>query len=335
MFNYNNILKNKDISRNILEDMYPNEIFSSEEREEKSLKDIDWTLRFIVEAIQVENEIILENYFIWLHRLFKGLEIDKIHIVKLFKSIQIILNQTYHDQELNSFLNKIEINKVLKENITSKINPYQNSMEEYLNALLLSDRNKAKSVVDKLISKGTKIEDIYLYIFQDAMSHVGNLWHDSIITVGREHYCTAVTQFLMSNLYTESLFEEEKDKTMIACAVGSDLHEMGIRMVSDIFELHGWRVSFLGSNLPTEELVSFAKETNPNLIALSITMPYHISILKNTISSIKLEEKLKNIPIIVGGVPFIDNPDLYKSVGADAYAKDALEGVEIAKRLLQ
>ena len=207
-------------------------------------------------------------------------------------------------------------------------------MDEYLNALLTSDRSKALQIIREMVDQKIPIQDIYLYVFQETMRHVGALWHNGKIQVGREHYCTIVTQYIMSTLYAEIFKDSKKDKKIMACTVGSELHEMGIRMVADIFELNGWDTNYLGPNLPAEEIVKYAIEYNPDIIALSITMPYHISTLKDTIQVIRNNEYLRDTKIMIGGVPFLHDELLYKKVGADAYAKDAKEGIMIANELL-
>ena len=187
----------------------------------------------------------------------------------------------------------------------------------------------------ELKANGMSIKDIYIHIFQSTMEQVGELWHDGIIPVGKEHYCTAVTQYNMGLLYGDIFTRKSNNRKLLACAVGSELHEMGIRMVADLFEFEGWDTNYLGSNLPIEEIVNTAREFKPNVIALSITMPYHISLLKETIEKIKNTSSLQGVKVIVGGRPFYDNEALYAVVNADGYARNAIEGIQLANELLQ
>jgi methanogenic corrinoid protein MtbC1 len=63
-------------------------------------------------------------------------------------------------------------------------------------------------------------------------------------------------------------------------------------------------------------------------------MPYHLSALNQTISLIKAEPALQDTKIMVGGLPFLLNPDLIHSTQADLYAPDAKTGVAQANALL-
>ena len=332
----NNLLieDSKELSKRILNDMYPGYTFQDSNRRQKSIKDIEWLLLYIKEGLDSNNAKIVINLLEWMGPLFDGLKIDRSHISKLWTSTKKILNESFREKYLELFLEKIVYNP---ETTLAKFesHKYKNELDLYLDGLLTSNKKQSMKVVNDLLDQGTPIEDIYIYIFQDAMRQIGVLWQSGEIHVGREHYATAVTQFIMSTLYSVIFDNSFRDKKLLACAIGSELHELGIRMVADLFELKGWDTHYLGANLPSEEIVKHALEYRPNVIALSITMPYHISKLRQTIEEIRAEKDLSNIKIIVGGLPYIQNPELIKSVRADGVAYTALEGIEVANGMVE
>lgn len=331
---YSIISNNSNLNEIILDKMYPNTPFKSVTRKNKALKDIGWTLLYIAESFKANNIILLDEYFMWLTKLFKGLNINYDNIPLLLETIKTVLWEEYNSKELNVFLDKIilEEDKTLDELLND--NPYFEEQNIYLEALLSSDRIKAEELINNLIHNETSVEDIYIYIFQETMRKVGMLWHEGKISVGREHYCTAVTQYFMSTLYPYIFTNIKKERKLLACSVGPELHEMGIRMVADLFELNGWNTNYLGSNLPTSEIIQFAKEFKPDIIALSITMPYHLSLLTSVVKSIREDPDLSDIKIIVGGLPFINNSKLNDVVQADAVAINAKEGILLANEML-
>jgi methanogenic corrinoid protein MtbC1 len=336
MFDWNRIINESNaLSELILNEMYPDTVFDSEERKAKSIKDIGWMLLFIVEGYKANNIRIVENLIVWFKKLFIGLNIEEYHAELLFDTTATVLHNRFKDISLDAFLSSVNFKDSPLNIYTPIENPYQTDLDSYVSFLLNSKRSEAQVLIHNMVQNNVSIEDIYLYIFQEAMRMIGEMWHNGEIQVGREHYSTAVTQYLMSTLYSYIINSEKKDKKLLACAVGSELHEIGIRMVADIFEINGWETNYLGPNLPYEEIIQYAKEFRPNVIALSITMPYHISILKDTISAIRDDKTLTKAKILVGGVPFLDNIELYKYVGADAVAMNAKEGVEIANQLSQ
>lgn len=326
--NYKELTDNKRLlAEKVLFEMYGE--FEDSERKEKALVDIEWALLFLVESLAINDKSIYENLLSWLGPVFKSLNIDQKHIALLHEKLSLVLEKEFHDGNINYLLKEVEIKEeVLFE---KHPNPLRKEKDAYLNALLHSKRAEALQVIKDLIEKNVDIIDIYLYIFQEAMYDVGQLWQSGEITVSREHYITAMTQYIISNFY-EQIFNSNrsKDKTLIACAVGSELHELGIRMVTDIFELEGWNTHYLGANLPVEELIKFALDVKPNVIALSITMPYHLSKLTETIQALKKVPELHDVSILVGGKALNEISDVCQKTGADIYAKNALEGVQLA-----
>ena len=335
MFDTKKIKESESVlSRKILDRMYPDYKFTDPLREEKSIKDIEWMLLFVVEGFDAKNERIIVNLVNWLKEIFKGLKIADYHADLLYEKTCEVLHDEFKNEALDNFLSDISFEDFHYDFIEEN-NPFRTEQELYLKYLLTSDRSSAHKLIIDMVEEGTSIEDIYLFVFQETMRKVGTLWQKGEIQVGREHYCTAVTQYLMSTLYSYIFQPRKSEKKILACAVGSELHEIGIRMVADFFEMNGWETSYLGPNLPRQEIITFAKEFKPDVIALSVTMPYHISVLRNTIDAIKQDKELKDMKILVGGIPFLDNKDLYKYVGADAVAMNAKQGIEIANELLQ
>lgn len=326
--------KESQLANEILNHMYPHDKFTDATREQKAIDDIKWTLLFVGEAYKYQNIKIIEHLLIWFEDLFVGLGIDKLHVYILYNSLKLILHKEFQNQEVDQFLSQIDVHQLNKDNYLLTNNPYEVEMDEYLNALLHSNKEKAYKVIQDSLSKGAQIEDIYIYIFQEAMRHVGHLWHIGQISVAREHYCTVITQYMMTNLVHDELVKPKINLKLLACTVGSELHELGIRMVVDMFEMSGWETMYLGPNLPSNELLRYAEEYQPDIIAISITMVYHLSMLKDAISLIKNSPKLKKTKVIVGGFPFIENPELSRLVGADGFARDAKEGFEVARNLL-
>lgn len=137
----------------------------------------------------------------------------------------------------------------------------------------------------------------------------------------------------MSQLYPYIFNQEKKSFRFVACGVSEELHELGIRMVADIFELNGWDTYFLGANTPAESVVKLIEEKDIHILALSATILYHLKKVEDFITIVK--NSSSRVPkIIVGGYAFEADSDIWKKVGADAYAKHPHTAIEIAKNLI-
>ncbi len=104
-------------------------------------------------------------------------------------------------------------------------------------------------------------------------------------------------------------------------------------MVSDLLELDGWQVRYLGANTPMEDLMKLLEDFRPQLLAISVIMPFNLDEVKKLIAAIRNKESLRGIKIMVGGRVFMTVPDIWSEIGADATAGNAREAVTVAQRI--
>ena len=182
-------------------------------------------------------------------------------------------------------------------------------------------------------ASGIGLKDVYLHVFQPCQQELGRLWHTGRISVAQEHFCTAATQLIMSRLYPLVFDSDKKGLRCVAACVSGELHELGIRMVSDFLEMEGWDTYYLGANSPVSGILSAIEEKRAGLLAISSTMAYHLEMVRGLIESLRSDPRGAGVKIMVGGYPFNRVKDLWRMVGADGYAGSAEEAVAVVERL--
>lgn len=194
--------------------------------------------------------------------------------------------------------------------------------KQYLKAVEAGSLRRAKSVVDWALRQGTDPVEIYLDLFRPAMVEIGNLWQLGLASVAQERLASFITGHLMAEL--SSSFDPEwpvadPPVALMAC-VAEERHDLGLRMVADIFRRDGWEILNLGVCVPAEAVVNLAKERKPALVALSATLSPGVEMVKEVIQRLREEEC--DVVIAVGGFPFNAVPGLWRRVGADLYSAD-------------
>jgi MerR family transcriptional regulator, light-induced transcriptional regulator len=207
--------------------------------------------------------------------------------------------------------------------------------DAYLAALRTGDRRAAFGVARKALDSGVDVRDLYMQVFQPAMHEVGNLWESNQITVAEEHLATAITQSLMAQVYNDASPRAPHGHSLVATAIGGELHELGIRMVADFFELDGWDVYYLGVNVPQTDVISTIAHKKPHLLALSVTLNSHLLQARELIQAVRAAPAGAGLKILVGGQPFNRNGELHRTIGADLVAGDAREAVLRAREALR
>jgi methanogenic corrinoid protein MtbC1 len=120
---------------------------------------------------------------------------------------------------------------------------------------------------------------------------------------------------------------------LLACVEGNN-HTIGLRMVSDAFQLAGWDVQYLGASVPTRALVGQAAEWKPDLIGLSVSFAQQLRAVKEVVA--QLGDRLGNTrpAVIIGGLAINRFNRLAKMVGADSWSADAAAAVVYANQAL-
>lgn len=204
----------------------------------------------------------------------------------------------------------------------------------FLTALLEGKRPFAMSIIENLVNNGATLIDIYENIILPSQYEVGRLWLSGRISVAQEHYVTAATQYMISTLYPDFFLTARPVKPLvIAACPQTELHELGIRMIADTFQYHGWDTVFLGASVPTADLLKEIQRLKPAVVNLSATIATHIPWIEEIIRQVRNRHG-SSIKILVGGRAFFTALDLWKAVGADGTAVHCNEAVALAENLL-
>ncbi len=120
-----------------------------------------------------------------------------------------------------------------------------------------------------------------------------------------------------------------KGKIVIATVHG-DIHDIGKNIVKVVLENYGYTVIDLGRDVPKEAVVEAVIRENVKLVGLSALMTTTVTSMAETIAAIR--QSGHECRIMVGGA--VLTPEYAAEIGADYYAKDAKQSVDIAKQVL-
>ncbi len=212
--------------------------------------------------------------------------------------------------------------------------PQAELADAYLNALLAGDRRTASDLIRAAVENGLPVGDVYRHVLEPSQHEVGRRWQINTITVAQEHFCTAATQLVMSQLYDRLAPDEPNGLTIVATGAQGDLHEVGVRMVADFFEMAGWTSIYLGTSTPADAVIASVRTHDANVLAVSATLTNQLEEVQELIDSLRAQPDLRGVKVLVGGPPFTKNPELYRSVGADGYATNGDRAVTAGAELM-
>lgn len=313
----------------------------NEQQKQKCLDDVRANLNFLASSLKVAQVKIYTNYMGWLAKLMKHIHIEPEVMEAHFLLTEKILVE-FFGQESKSILShyiRRGLETYLKKEATEEMSESwigNDQSKVLLSHLLKYEKNFALSYVMEQAKGGVPLKEIYLETLQPTLYQIGELWQQKKISVAQEHYCTAVIQHVISMLYP-FLFRDRKinGKKMTAVCAYGELHEIGIRMVADFFEMDGWDTHYLGASVPMEGVLSHLKEIRPDLLAISATIATNLDFVDHLINKIQDDESEFNPVILLGGRAFGQDEELAARIGGHGFARNAQEAVVMGNRLIE
>ena len=120
-----------------------------------------------------------------------------------------------------------------------------------------------------------------------------------------------------------------KKGAFVLATVKGDIHDIGKNIVKLLMENYGYDVIDLGKDVDAKTICEKVLESGASLLGLSALMTTTVPAMEETISLIR--EKAPFCRVVVGGA--VLTPEYAEKIGADFYAKDAMEAVRIAEKV--
>ena len=189
--------------------------------------------------------------------------------------------------------------------------------ESYTKKLLLTE--EPLSVIDKCIipaldEMGSKFEKGKAFLPQLLMS---------------AESAKSAFDVIKATMIKDGKGRSKKYKIVLATVKG-DIHDIGKNIVKVLLENYDFGVIDLGKDVDAREIIDTAKRENAKLIGLSALMTTTGPAMEETISLARKE--LADVKVVVGGA--VLTQEYSDMIGADKYAKDAMEAVRYAESLI-
>ena len=136
-----------------------------------------------------------------------------------------------------------------------------------------------------------------------------------------------VTELVKPHL--KQAVETKKLGKVVIGTVAGDIHDIGLNIVDFMLDVNGFKVTNLGVDVPKEKFVEAMQETGAPILGLSGFLTPAFDAMKEIVADVETAGMRDKIKIMIGGGQM--NDDIRKYVKADAYGKNAMEAVALAK----
>jgi len=138
---------------------------------------------------------------------------------------------------------------------------------------------------------------------------------------------------LLMPVISERRGEVKKLGTVVLGTVRGDLHEIDKNIVVTILRAAGFEVIDLGVDVPSEKFIEAVKKYNADILGMSALLTTTMMEMEVVIKELEKASLRDKVKVIIGGMPITE--DFARRIGADAYGRDAVEAVDICKKLVK
>lgn len=192
--------------------------------------------------------------------------------------------------------------------------------DELWEAVSTADEHAATDAVLRALEEGVAPESVLLDVIAPVQGRVGSEWAANRLSVAQEHAATAINERAVAALalHPAARTAPTRGRITVACVDG-EWHALPARLLAEVLRMRGWRVDYLGAQVPTPHLVTHLHRTDVDAVALSSSLATRLPTAHAAITACQAV----GVPVLVGGAAFGTDGRYARLLGADAWAPDA------------
>ena len=211
----------------------------------------------------------------------------------------------------------------------------EEDLETLKRALIVADRDLALAAVQRMVDTGTDPTVILESGMAVAMFDLGEMWKRGEVFL--PEVVASAEVFKQCNAIVEPILlatrgPDDRGALVLLATVKGDLHDLGKNMVGAMLRTSGFEVHDMGKDVAADRIIASIRELSPAIIGLSALLTTTVPYQEVVIKALEREGLRGDVKVMVGGAPV--TPEWAEKIGADGYANNAPEAVEIARKLV-
>jgi corrinoid protein of di/trimethylamine methyltransferase len=213
----------------------------------------------------------------------------------------------------------------------------QEDLDVLKRALIAADLDLGVAAAQRLVDAGADPKWILEEGMAVAMFDLGEMWKRGEVFL--PEVVASAEVFKRCNEIVEPALLAQRDADVdaeanaivVLATVKGDLHDLGKNMVGAMLRTSGFDVHDIGKDVSADRIVEVVRELQPEIVGLSALLTTTVPYQQRVIEKLEAEGLRDQVKVMVGGAPV--TPEWADQIGADGYANNAPEAVEIAKKL--
>ena len=205
-----------------------------------------------------------------------------------------------------------------------------NLSRSYLEPLLSGNRDECRRLVDQAIACGVEHRELLNNLIWPTMELLQDLFREDRISITSLNLATRLNRSLTDQITAQMPRQPSNGKTVLIFCGDDEPEELGGQLCADLFECEGYTVRFAGGGVPYDESVSLVGEVRPDLLILFGTLPRAVPAARKLIDHVREINSCPQMQIMCCGGIYKRAEGLAEEIGADLYAADAGQAVQVA-----
>ena len=213
--------------------------------------------------------------------------------------------------------------------------PNQRLFNEMTKAVIDGLPDKARELAEEALRTGVDPLEAIDQGFKPGMDVVGEGFAKAELFIPDLMMAGEAMKVAIATLEPELVKRKQERRVLGKVVIGTvegDIHEIGKTLVATMLAASGFEVRDLGVDVSAQRFVDAVRDIEADIVGLSALLTTTVLNQESVIQALTEAGLREQVKVIIGGVPA--NPEWAEEIGADAYADNATEAVEVIKQLV-
>ena len=203
--------------------------------------------------------------------------------------------------------------------------------QSYLQALLAGERNAARNLIEAAgKNDGFSPEQLLNALIWPTMELLQQLYRDDRISTSSLNLATRLNRSITDQTCARLVRGASNGKKVLIFCGNDEPEELGGQITAELFECDGWTVRFAGGGVPEDEVLKLIGDVRPELLVMFGTLPSAVPAVRKLIDYLREVNSCPEMQVMCCGGIYKRAEGLAEEIGADLYAPDAAEAVQVA-----
>jgi 5-methyltetrahydrofolate--homocysteine methyltransferase len=196
------------------------------------------------------------------------------------------------------------------------------------------DCERAATLAREAIAAGQDPIHLLEAGYTEALRAVGARWEAGDLYLPEMLLAAEAMKAALAVLQPEILKRGGNGREPLCCVMGTvkgDIHDIGKSIVAAMLEAVGFRVVDLGTDVGSEAFVAAVRDEGAAFLGLSALLTTTMPEMKAVVDALEKQGLRRSVRVVIGGAPV--TAEYAQAIGADGFAKDALEAMRVVQRL--